>query len=82
MIRDTKSSYNDESPKILISQPNLSFFCLMFLHVIRIALVYTIPVAFFSFDFFPASFCQNVDRAFLEIATISFPLNKTKKCRR
>ena len=58
MIRDTKSRYYDERPKILISQLNLSFFGLIVLHVIRIALVYTLPVAFAFSDFFPRVFAK------------------------
>ena len=45
MIRDTKSRYYDERPKVLICQLNFSFFfCLIFLHMIRIALVYLVHV--------------------------------------
>ena len=64
MIRDTKLRYDDERPKILISQLNLSFFYLIFWHVIRIALVYTLPRAHSFFDFFSRYFFAKMSTGF------------------
>ena len=86
MIRETNCGYfYDERPQILISQLNLSFFCLNFFHLICIvALVYVIYLtdAFVLPDLFSASFWQNLDRVFLEAAINPPPLNNTKKSHR
>ena len=47
--------------------------------MVRIALVYTLPVAFVFSDFFFREFCQNVDRVFLEIAIIPLTFAKKKR---
>ena len=65
MIRDTKSRNYDVRPQILISQLNLCFFCLIFLRVIHIALVYTLPEAPTFFEFFFRQF-------FAKMATVFF----------
>ena len=79
MIRDTKSRYYAERPKILISQLNSSFFCLIFSHVIRIALVYMLPVACVSSDFFPRVFAKMSTGFFLKLPSFPHPPQQKKK---
>lgn len=52
MTCDAKLEYYEGRPKILISQLNFSYLCLISSHVIRIALVCTSPGAPICFDFF------------------------------
>ena len=80
MIRDTKLRSHDERPKILISQLNWSFLVWFFYTwIASLSSTRCLWHLFFPTFFFLASFCQNVDLVFLEIAIILPPLNKKKK---
>ena len=80
MIRDTKSRYYDD-PKSSDFPAQFIVFRLIFLHLIRIALVYTSPVAFVYFlRFFFRDFLSKCRQGFSwNYHNFPPPLNKKKK---
>ena len=79
---DTRSydpRYKVSDPKSWFPSSSYRFFCLTFLHVICIALVYTLPVAFVFFRFFfPRVFAKISTGFFVNTPTNSPLLNQKK----
>ena len=74
-IQRQDTTMND--PKPGFPSTTYRFFVPLFLHMIRIALVYTLTGGPFYVDFFFASFfCQNLYQIFLETATTPLPPQK------